>query len=367
MTNAVYGTFIPVYLDSIGYGQIAIGSLLAVGPFVSILAQPVWGTLGDRARSKNDILKILIFGSAVTVLMHRLSENYYYLLFIMAAFTFFQTSISPISDTITLESLDRSSWKFGPIRMAGTLGYALMAVIAGAYAKSSINGIFFLYFCIAIAAFLVTYRLPTVRGHQTKEQKVPARRLFKNKKLVVLMAFGMVLQITLGFYYSFYSLYLKQMGANNSLLGWAMFLSAISEVPFLIFADRILKKLGTEYTLLGSALAMGLRWFILYKTTDPYFALMSQLLHGINFIVLQYSMATYINETVPKELKAIGQTINTLFGVGISRIIGSFFGGFLSERFGIQSVFLYGSLLAFSAVFVFSFWLMKQRNVKNDC
>ncbi len=52
MGNAVYSTFIPVYFLNIGFSPSQIGTLLSLGPLVAILAQPVWGALGDRARTK---------------------------------------------------------------------------------------------------------------------------------------------------------------------------------------------------------------------------------------------------------------------------------------------------------------------------
>jgi len=40
-----------------------------------------------------------------------------------------------------------------------------------------------------------------------------------------------------------------------------------------------------------------------------------QILHGFIFIVLAYSMATYINNEMPPELKASGQTVNSVIGL----------------------------------------------------
>jgi len=64
-----------------------------------------------------------------------------------------------------------------------------------------------------------------------------------------------------------------------------------------------------------------------------------QILHGFIFIVLAYSMATYINNEMPPELKASGQTVNSVIGLGISRIIGSTGGGVISDLIGIRQVF----------------------------
>jgi hypothetical protein len=60
-TSAVYNSFIPIYLKGTGFSDTLIGTLLALGPFVAILAQPFWGIAGDRAKSKNTIFRWIMF------------------------------------------------------------------------------------------------------------------------------------------------------------------------------------------------------------------------------------------------------------------------------------------------------------------
>lgn len=360
MCNAVYGTFVPVYLDHIGYNKTDIGSLLALAPFIAILAQPLWGMAGDRAKTKNTILRILILGSAICIALYSLSTAFYYLAAVIAFFTFFQSSINPMSDAITLEYITTTKWKFGHIRMAGTIGYAIMSIIAGTLAKKNINVIFILYFILAIFALTATVPLPKVKGHQSEGKKVSLLKLFKHKQLVIFMTLNLIVQITLGFYNTFFSIYFRGMGADNFLLGVAMFISAGSEIPFLLFAHHVFKKIKIHYVLLFAAFAAAVRWLLLASITNPLVVLPFQLMHGMIFIVISVSMATYINQEVPKELKASGQAINGLIGMGIARIIGSLLGGYLSDVFGIKLVFVYNSIFAFAAVVIFGLLFIRQ-------
>jgi PPP family 3-phenylpropionic acid transporter len=353
MSNAVFGTFLPVYLDHVGFSSTAVGSILSLGPFVTILAQPIWGTAGDRAKSKNNVLKLLVLGSAVSVAMFYFSSNYYYLLAVMAAVTFFQSSISPLNDAITLEYIEKTRWKFSSIRMAGTIGYAFMSIFAGAYAKKNIDGIFGLYILIAMLLFGAIFLLPRVQGHQSQGKKVSLLVVFKNYELVLLLAYSTILQVTLQFYYSFFGIYFKGMGGDNGLLGWAMFLSAIIEIPFLLFANRIINKIGTRYALVLSGCAMAVRWVLLHFITAPMWVLPVQLLHSLSFIVISYSMATYINEKVPKELKASGQAMFGFLSFGAARIVSTLLGGYLSDRFGIRNIFLCNSGLIVISTILF--------------
>lgn len=353
MAHAVYNTFFPVYLDYAGFGRTAIGSLMALGPFVTMIAQPVWGAAGDKARSKNSILKILAAGCGLLILLYPLYNNYYYTAAIIVAFTFFQTSIYPISDAITLEHLSLGNWKFGPIRMAGTISFAVMVVITGSYLKENINSIFPLYSAICLLVLITVFLLPKVKGHQYQGNKVPLLRLFKNRDLVLLMAFNLTIQISLSYYYGFFPIFYKSLGGDNKLLGLTQFAAAISEIPFLLFADRIIRKIGTKGTMIITAFVFTIRWFLFSVVSNIYALIFINMLHGFGYIVINYCMAVYIDRNVPPELKASGQTMNGLIGLGAARIIGSIMGGYLSDTFGMSKTFLIESIFMFAAVLLF--------------
>ncbi|WP_246315832.1 MFS transporter [Paenibacillus foliorum] len=347
MANAVYGTFIPVYFQSIGATSTQIGLLLSLGPLVAVLAQPVWGSIGDRARTKNSVLRVLIIGTGVVILLFPLSTHYVYLLIMVCLFTFFQTSIAPLSDAITLEELDKQKrWSFGPIRLGGTIGFAIMSLLFGWIAKSHINSLFVTYAIIMFISVILLSKFPAATGYQSSGKKMNIGILFRNRKLMIYMGINLVLQITLGYYYTFFPVYFHNMGGNSFLLGWSMVISALSEIPFLLYSGRIMKRVRITHILLVASIATALRWFAFSLSDNPYWVLPAQVLHGLIFIVLSVTMAMYINQEVPKELKASGQTLNALLSAGIARIIGSFGGGIASDAFGMKNIFYYNAWIA---------------------
>jgi PPP family 3-phenylpropionic acid transporter len=361
MCTAINGTFMPIYLNSLGYSKTLVGILLSLAPIVAIVGQPTWGTLADRAQTKNSILKILALGNIFTILFIGFSSNFFYLLLVLICFTFFQTSLNPMADTITLEYASQSKWHYGHIRLAGTLGYCFMAVAAGLLLKNSIDLMFPLYSAFAVAAFLAVVFLPKVKGHPLQGKKASMFSLLKDKQLMLYMSFALVIQITLGYYSSFFGIYFQSLGASRALIGTASFISGISEVPFLLFSHKILNKVKIEKALLVAGFASVIRWLLLALSSSTYVVLLLQLLHGLIFIVISVSLATYINNSVPKELKASGQALNAIAGMGISRVIGSLLGGYFSDIFGIRNMFFANSFLVLSAVIVWGYLFYKPK------
>lgn len=365
MNNAVYGTFVPVYFEHYGFSNTQIGLLLSVGPFIALLAQPLWGTVSDRAKTKNSVLLMLLAGSAICMLIFPLSVHFVYVLVLICLFMFFQTPVYAIGDAITLEALEQRGFgNFSLIRMAGTFGFAMMSVLFGFLAEDQINWLFPVNFAVFAVCFLTVLRFPRVEGHQSSGRKMHMGTLFRYRKLMLYMSVSFVFHITLGFYYAFYPLYFQELGATSTWIGWSMLISALSEIPFLLLSGVLFQRIPVSYILLGAGVATAIRWYVYAIIENPIWMFPAQALHGLIFIVLTVTMAIVINREVPDELKASGQTLHALLCLGVARIIGSFFGGVVSEFVGMRKVFLYNAILSVLCVVVFGIVFVLQERKK---
>ncbi len=364
MTLSTYMIFIPLYLGGLGYDRTTVALLLAAGPFAALAAQPAWGLAADRARSKNAVFAVILAGAAGTILLFPVSPALAVLFPVIVAFSAFHSTLVPMSDAIALELSAEGGHSFGPVRLMGTLGYAVMAVVAGAVASRRLDAIFPLYAVFAVLSLVAVLALPRVRGHQHAGLRVPLRRLFDDRGYVLLLALNFGLQFTLGYYYSFFSLFLKDLGGSTQLQGWAICITSLAEVPFLLFADRILARIGVRAAILASGLLLSLRWLLFFVSTGPAMLLAVNALHGVTVIVMLYGVAVYVNGNLPKELRASGQTMNAMLCIGAARILGNLFGGWLSDRWGLRAVFLLEAGIAFAAVAVFGtlFLVLKRRS-----
>lgn len=361
MLNVIYSTFFPVYLDGLGIPSEQIGVLLSIGPFVGIFSQPFWGIVSDKAQYKNTAVMIMFAFSALSVLLFPISHTFFYLVICFILFMFFRTSAPVITDAITLEYLNEKNLSFGPVRIAGSIGYSAMAIVAGMLSKGDGAGIFILYSIVSGLAFINMFFIPKVEGHMKKDKKQPVTVLFKYKKLMRMVLFAFVIQITMGYYYSFAYIHMRNLGGDNALIGVATMIASLSAIPFLWFAKKIINKIGPEYTLLGAGVITGLRWLFFAVVVNPWVLAGLQVLHGLTFIVFSYTLSVIISIEVPAELKATGQTLNALLVFGISSIIGSSIGGLLNARFGGSQVFLINLALSLTACILYYFCLRKEK------
>lgn len=358
--TAIYQNYISKYFGAKGLSDGEIGVLMAAPPLISLIAQPIWGTLGDRSRSKNALFRFMYICSAALLLSYLVSSSFRFLLVMVLAFSFFFTALQPMNDTIVLEALNGAP--FGPVRMAGTLAFAMISPLAGALIGANWDLSIWLACAMLIMAALVTFMVPDVAGHQSESGRRHMRfsELFKQRELMLLLGFVTPLQITMGYFYTYFGLHFTDLeGANSTLLGLCYTISALAEVPFLLMSGRLYRRFGAGKLLLSAGMAVTARWLLLGTLTNVYAVMATQLFHGWGFIVMTVTMAYYVNDHVPDELKASGQMLLGVVGFGIARAIGNLGGAWCIGLMGRQSTFYVSAAISGIAVLCYMYKYMR--------
>ena len=357
--QAMYSVYFNLYLSGIGFSNTMIGLLTALSTLMLLIVQPFWGIISDRVKSKNTVLKILFLLTALLGLMYYGSADYLYVVIISLVFTVFYSPLVPLQDNLALEYLEDKRWDFGKIRMGGTVGYAVTVITAGILLKNQYSHIFLVISLFMLLCFIQTFLIQPVPGFRTKTEKARINAILKNKTLLCLIGFNLAYSLGVSFFYTFYPVYFESIGGDSSYIGMLIFTCTVAEIPFLLIIDRILKKFGIIKLLVAAAVVSALRWLFLYFLTNPVLIILVNLLHGFSFSSFTYCIVTYINENVPKSLRATGQTFNTTISAFFSKVVFSFLGGAASDIFGANKIMLVSSLITFTAAVVFGVLLKK--------
>ena len=340
MTNSVFQSFLSLYYSDIGLNDTQIGTINAMIACVSIPTMILWRHIGDRVKVRNYLLAGMCVAAGAFMLLVRANNSFVYVLVMISAFSAFYTSIQPMGDSVVLTALDREKRPFGPVRMAGGLSFAVVAALFG-YVEEALGSPSAVYttagMCFVIA--LSALSMPRVLGSETRKSARRMLSLFRDRELIKLFCLMVPLQLTYGYFYAFFSPLLKYDLGGGQYIGWAYFISACSEVPFLLNSDRLFKKYGAGRLMCVSALFMTARWFIVAATDSALVAMLSQLFHCMGFIVITVTASKYVQATVPENQKASGQLLISVFGFGVARALGYFGGGVLSDLSSRQTVF----------------------------
>jgi MFS transporter, PPP family, 3-phenylpropionic acid transporter len=339
MALSVYHPFIGVYYLNLGFNMSQIGIFAAIGPVLSILVQPIWGIASDRARYRDTVLRVSLGGAAISALLYPASTSYIYVLLITIVYVCFNTAAIPLGDAITLSHITNTKYRFAPIRLAGTVGYAVMVFFVGRIVKNQVSYIFYINSGILFITLFHTWLFPKEVIKQNQKRSGRVSDIVKDKTLIFLFFYSFIVFTALSFHSSFASVYLKSLNATNAYIGLAMSISAFSEVPILLIIDKVMKKISPRTILLFSGLMTGVRMLIFSKATSLPVLLASQTLQGVTFITIYYCSVLIVNNEIPDNLKSTGQSILAIVRGGFASVIGSIAGGYMSQHLGVQSVF----------------------------
>jgi len=363
-------SFIPLYFQEVGFTTVAIGMLMAGGPFVSIFANPFWGYWSDRLQNIKKILLIMLIGNLI-IIQIVFQLNSLPLVFIaMLLFFNFQTPLFSQSNSLILNTIEGTPYKFGTFRLWGSLGWAIMAVGAGPLINViGIKNLWLVYSFMLILTILFGLKLPQgkVEGSKKLVKGGYAKALFGNKYFLVFVILGVLISVPNSINLTFISLYIKQLGGSVVMIGWSAFLTAIFEVPVFLLFDRYLKR--NTSTMIGCLVVISglfvIRWFLMSIATDPMQVLFLQMLHSVTFGGYFYIGTTLTAKLVPVELRASGQAIYGLTWGGISGIIAGMVGGWMFQELGPNTMYQITMFISLLGVFGFAaLWLSVSRAAK---
>lgn len=362
---AVYSTFFALYLQSIGMTTLEIGALMAGGPIVSIIANPLWGYLSDRLRNVRLILIVMLTGSMLIMQLVFLYQSYTIIYASMLFFFFFQMPLFSQSNSLILNSIEGTTHKFGAFRLFGSLGWALMAVAAGpVIGQIGIDRLWMIYTAMMLISLVFAFALPKgeVRG-AAPAGKVNYRSMFVNRSFLLFLMIGLVISIPNSMNTTFISLYIRELGGEASLIGWSAFWSSIFEIPVFLLLDRYLKKNSRTMVLCLVVISMlfALRWFLMSGADSAQQIIFIQVLHCLTFGGYYYIGTQLTVLLVPAEFRASGQAVYALTWGGLSGIAAGIIGGWMFEEAGPQSMYQLCGILAAAGIAGFCLLYMQLR------
>ncbi|MFZ2538803.1 MAG: MFS transporter [Oscillospiraceae bacterium] len=364
--QAMYNTYLNVFLSSMGYSMTQIGQIQSVATILLVLMQPVWGIISDKSKSKNQIVGFLALVSAIICLSYYLFQTALWLAICVMLFSIFFFPAMTLQDNYTLELLSKSKWDFGNIRLGGTLGYSICALAVGFVIGNKYSNIFWIMAVFFFITGIMYFTLPRVEGHRHKAEKVQYSILLKDKALICMIVFNITYVMGLSFYFQFYPVYFTtQLGASSQMLGALTFVSAMSEVPFFWFAYKLEKKFGVEKVMLFAGIATAIRWFLLFFVTNHFLILGINMLSGCGYVGFSYCLIKYINDHVPKNMRATAQSLNAILGTIFSRILFAPIGGYMAGVVGFKNVLLVSGLVSILGVIMFRL-NFKNAVIKNE-
>lgn len=342
-------------MQSRGFRPSQYAWLMATLPLSRLLAPPLWGALADKWLGTAFLLRVNTFISALSMaaLSQPLSFELTVLAFVVWAFA--SSSLMPLAEAGTYRLLGEKSARFALVRVFGSLGFAISALIVGFVGVGrDLSAAFWGgAFGYLVAAF-VAQGMPA--GHVSSSAPVwsAVSALARKRKMLLLWVGSIFYYIAHGAYDVYYGPHIRTIaGVTDRTVSLAWALGVIAEIVLILFVPRLLRGRASQHLLVVCAVVSTLRWWLLAHASSPLEVWLLQPLHAITF-GLWYLVFVHENqEHAPLALRATVQGLAAAC-LGLGMISATLLGGQVLEHLGGRALFSCASLSALFSVVLYA-------------
>ncbi|MEX6297627.1 3-phenylpropionate MFS transporter [Providencia huaxiensis] len=356
-----YSIFLPfwsVWLQGEGIDAEMIGVLLGVGLTARFLGA-MFITPSVKEPSKLIMALRLLAGlSLIFSVGFAFGSHWAWLLFVMIGFNLFFAPMVPLGDSLAGTWQKQFSFDYGKIRVWGSIafiiGSSLMGYLAGVWGHQSIM-VALIISCLALllGSMLKPAIMPTGAAKVEGDDKLSFKQLIADKNIVKFLVCVTLLQGAHAAYYGFASLFWKEAGYSDLVIGNLWSLGVVAEVIVFMLSHRLFRRWSARNLLLLSAFCGVIRWGLMGAFTSLPVLIIIQILHSGTFTVCHLAAMRFISARKENEiilLQGVYSALATGGGLAVLTIIV----GYIYERVPAHHgvVFYLMALLAIPAIFI---------------
>ena len=353
---ASLGVLIPywsLYLKSLGYNSLAIGGLVAILPATKLIAPYIWGWLADHTRRSMFIIRVASVLALLSFSLVFVSQQLYWLIFVMLLFSFFWNATLPQFEAMTLNHLGNDTHRYSMIRLWGSLGFIVIAVLMGDLLQSYEADIIplvvlFTFAVIAFTSFVVPEKLNTPHVEHS-----PIWHVIKQPKVFAFLLVCFLMLCSHGPYYTFYTIYLQELGYSSHMIGVLWAVGVLAEVIIFLLMHRLLPVFGARKLLIFTLLLTTVRWLIIgFFAVDLSMLFIAQLIHAFSFGVFHSVGISLVHDYFTGSHQGRGQALYSSVSFGAGVAVGSLVSGLLWDQWGASVLFVFASCCTLLALLI---------------
>jgi len=338
---ATVGPFLVLYYQELGFTGAQIGLLTGVTPLVTFLCSPLWTRIADRTGKHRLLMSASLLLGIVTLVVYPFFPGFLSVVVVAVALNAFLAPVMPFADNATMTMLGERRSMYGRVRIGGTIGYGVAAALAGLLVHQfGLRSAFWGCASLFVLAFFASRRLVHGEGPPEMERdRRGLRALLADPRWIPFIAIAFTGGLALASFNYMFS-YMKDIGAPEPMMGLALTIGTIVEIPVLFFAHRMINRFSSRTVLWLAMIVTGVRMLLFAANAVPGLVLVIQVLNGATFALMWVAGVAFANEHAPPGLSATSQGVFNAMVNGIGVAVGGFIGGPLLERLGGRGLYL---------------------------
>ncbi len=345
------GALVPywgLYLQERGYSPLAIGQLIAILMATKIVAPNLWGWLADHSGQRMPIVRFASLFAALSFGGVFLVDDLAEMAMVIILFSFFWNASLPQMEAVTFSHLRERVSRYASVRLWGSVGFILAVSLLGLGLEHLGTGlvplvVLMLYFGI----WLSTLAVPEGPPHQTRHPTPSVLRLLQRREIQAFLASTLLMQLSHGAYYAFYSIYLEASGYASLAVGGLWAWAVLVEVIVFLGMHRLLEVYGARRILLVSFALAVLRWLLISTFIEvPAVQILAQAMHAATFGAFHAAAIHLTYHYFPGRTQGRGQALYNSLSFGVGGAVGALLSGYLWTSAGADVTFAVSAIAA---------------------
>lgn|SRR5690625_461760 len=365
---ALFSVLISIYLLDKGFLPSEVSLVVSSSFFTSMLGQPAIGVLSDNFGNK--IVNTILFTLAGIGGIYFMFANS--LVELLIGYSFVMTLINGTNPSME-KIATLSKFKYGSIRIWGTLGFAsgsqLSGLIYDKIAPEMVYVAFVLSIFLSIIGVLGTEEdeatLNRIKNSKNKTRSnTSALSLFKNKPLIIYILIAGIFYGATSIGNIYIAPMLENEGIRVSLVSTILSVAVLIEMPIVFFSHKFMDKIANKKLLFIAFIAVVIQTFIYWLNLWTPSIVLATLLFkhppGMLFVMINLKVVnTLVDEDYQITALALIQTFRNL-----SSIIFQNLSGQILNFTTYQNLYLLVFIILLLGLIIVSFYQIPSGNDK---
>jgi PPP family 3-phenylpropionic acid transporter len=348
---ALLGALVPywgLFLRERGFDAVAIGQLMAILMATKVVAPNIWGWLGDHLGHRMAIVRLASLVSILVFAGMFWAEGFWAIALVMTAYSFFWNASLPQFEVVTFSYLKERVARYAQIRVWGSIGFIVTVIVLGGLVEWRgpeivLPAVMAIFIAIWLSSLLV--RDPDPEPHPKEQPRL--LEILRKPAIIGFFVAVFLMQASHGPYYAFYSIYMKDHGYNETLIGQLWALGVVAEVGLFLVMHHLLERFGARRVLVASLVLAALRWLMIgFAPAHLSAVLLAQLLHAATFGTFHAAGIHLVHHYFRGRHKGRGQALYSSVSFGAGGAVGSLASGYLWQGIGPGLTFAAAALAA---------------------
>lgn len=374
--GAWYVTMGTYMIENLHSSDVQIGAAFSALAIATMISPFFVGRIADRFFAAQRIIGVLhLSGAALLFFATTITGNAAFYWVILLYSLLYMPTIA-LTNSVAFFQMNDPGRQFPWIRVFGTIGWIVAGLIIGNLSIEKSASTFHIAAGVSLAFGLYSFILPNTPP-KGKEAAVSAAEafgveafvIFKSRPYLIFFIAAILVCIPLSFYYGFANPFLNEVGMNNA--AGKMILGQVSEGVFILTIPFLFNRIGVKKMLLIGITAWVLRYVCFaYGYADPgsWMLYAGIILHGVCYDFFFVTGYMYTEKKAGEKIKNSAQGLFTFATYGLGMFIGTWFSGFIVERYKVenahdwQSIWLVPAGIAI-AVFLYFIFFFKENKI----